>query len=663
MKPIFLKILALFGLLISLISSYFPLEALANNGYGSNNSVIKIFNKTTEEWHKINDAVEVKLATSIVNSKNSTDNSKADNSKDFIIAITFKIAKDWKIYGQESSSIGTPPQFYLKQKDKDLSSQIKILWPEAKPAEEKIGNEVYKYSFYKDLVTIPIVINSKKVNSKEDLELTINLAICKEICAFITQDFNIELPQSNDQSSNIELATDSNKTASPTSSATEEVTKSQLILFCFFAIIGGMILNIMPCVLPILSIKILSFIKYGKSTTEEVRFAFLAIIAGIVSSFFVFSVIAIAIKSTGSYLGWGLQFQNPYFLIFLLVILVFFILTLLDLLTINVDTFAVNWLNKKSQHQNLNNFNHEKNLHRRKIFISNFFSGILAVMLATPCSAPFLGTAISFALTQNEITIFTIVMLIGLGFCTPYLLVAINPRLVCLLPKPGKWMLNIKKIMVISLIITTLWIAYLITKNLGYISGMLILTTFAVTILLLKLQKPTKSSSKISKNILQTLLLINILLLFALPAISGKTKLLDDLIQQVNSKIFNKDRGTKIENNQINWQKFDRKNLEQLAKDNIVIIDITADWCITCKINKIRVFQDKEIIELIKEKNIIMIQGDITKNNPEITDFMKENNRFAIPFNAVYGPKVTKPIVTSEILNKEQLKTAINKVK
>jgi suppressor for copper-sensitivity B len=657
MKPIFLKILALFGLLISLFSSYYPLEALAKNGLSDNKSAIKISNKTTDEWHKINEAVAVNLTTSIVNSKNST-----DNSKDFIIAITFKIAKDWKIYGQETSSIGTPPQFYLKQKDKDLSSQIKILWPEARPAEEKIGNEIYKYSFYKDLVTIPIVINSKEVDSKDNLELNINLAICKEICAFVTQDFNIELPQSNDQSSNIELATDGNKPISPTS-ATEKITKSQLMLFCFFAIIGGMILNIMPCVLPILSIKILSFIKYGKSTTEEVRFAFLAIITGIISSFFVFSVVAIAIKSTGSYLGWGLQFQNPYFLIFLLVILVFFILTLLDLLTINAGVFAVNWLNKKSHHQNLNNLHHEKNLHRRKIFISNFFSGILAVMLATPCSAPFLGTAISFALTQNEITIFTIVMLIGLGFCTPYLVVAINPRLVYLLPKPGKWMLNIKKIMVISLIITTLWIAYLITKNLGYISGILILAIFAVMILVLKLQKSAKSSSKTSKNILQLLLLSNIFLLFALPTISGNTKLLDDLIQQVNSKIFKKDRGTELENNQINWQKFDRKNLAQLAKDNIVIIDITADWCITCKINKIRVFQDKEIIEIIKEKNIIMIQGDITKNNQEITDFMKENNRFAIPFNAVYGPKVSEPIVTSEILSKKELKTAINKVK
>lgn len=653
MKPIVLKILALFGLLTSLIYNYYPLEALANSGLGGNNSAIKIFNKSSKEWHKINEAVEVNLTTSIVNSKNST-----NDSKDFIVAITFKIAKDWKIYGQESSSIGTPPKFYFKQKDKDLSDKITILWPEAKNAEEKIGNEIYKYSFYKDLVTIPIAINSKEVDSQENLELNINLAICKEICAFVTQDFHIELPQSG----TTELPTDSNKTESLTFTK-NKITKSQLMLFCFFAIIGGMILNIMPCVLPILSIKILSFIKYGKSTTEEVRFAFLAIITGIISSFFAFSVVAIAIKSTGSYLGWGLQFQNPYFLIFLLVILVFFILTLLDLLTINAGVFTVNWLNKKSHHQNLNNLHNEKNLHRRKIFISNFFSGILAVMLATPCSAPFLGTAISFALTQNEITIFTIVMLIGLGFCTPYLLVAINPSLVCLLPKPGKWMLNIKKIMVISLIITTLWITYLITKNLGYICGILILAVFAVMILLLKLQKSAKSSSKTSKNILQTLLLINIFLLFTLPAISNKIKPLDDIIQQVKSKIFNKDRGTELENNQINWQKFDRKNLEQLAKDNIVIIDITADWCITCKINKIRVFQDKEIIELIKEKKIIMIQGDITKNNQEITDFMKENNRFAIPFNAVYGPKVTEPIITSEILNKKELKTAINKVK
>jgi len=314
-------------LLFFVICNIFLINILPNKSLATEN-VINL-NNSNQKWHKINESVTMQIATSIAKNLKS---SKSD--KNIIIAITFKLAKDWKIYGKDSSVIGTPPQFLLKQDNKDLSDQINILWPEAKNVSEKIGDELFKYSIYQDLVTIPLIINSQNIKQNQDLELTINFGLCKEICLFVSQNFTLLPPNETNQDliDNINDFIDKNQTENNPKKnvlASTETTKSnnfkQMILFALFAIFGGLILNIMPCVLPVLSIKILSFVKYSKSTTAEIRFAFSAVIIGIIASFFTLGIFAIIIKATGNYLGWGLQFQNPYFLIFLLAILLFFI--------------------------------------------------------------------------------------------------------------------------------------------------------------------------------------------------------------------------------------------------------------------------------------------------------------------------------------------------
>ena len=202
------------------------------------------------------------------------------------------------------------------------------------------------------------------------------------------------------------------------------------------SLIGGAILNIMPCVLPVLSIKLISIINHSNASLARIRFAFVSTIIGILACFMFFAASAAVIKATGNSLGWGLQFQNPYFLIFLIIILAFFTANLLGIFEITFQQFLTNFLNKKII----------EGEGKKNIFMPNFLSGVLAVLLATPCSAPFLGTAISFALSQNLEIIFLVFFMIGLGFALPYIILLITPKIVYLLPKPGNWMIHIKQL-------------------------------------------------------------------------------------------------------------------------------------------------------------------------------------------------------------------------
>jgi suppressor for copper-sensitivity B len=227
------------------------------------------------------------------------------------------------------------------------------------------------------------------------------------------------------------------------------------------------------CVLPVLSIKLISVIKHSDAPIARIRFAFLATICGILSCFFAFALLAAIIKFTGNSLGWGLQFQNPYFLISLIVILVLFLGNLLGFFEINFNQFLSTILNKKIT----------EGEDKKNIFIPNFLSGVLAVMLATPCSAPFLGSAISFALTQNFAVIFLIFLFIGFGFSLPYIILIASPKLFYLLPKPGNWMVQIKQVLAGLFAATVIWLVYVLSHIIGsfpaFLAGALAITLLA----------------------------------------------------------------------------------------------------------------------------------------------------------------------------------------
>jgi suppressor for copper-sensitivity B len=544
--------------------------------------------------------------------------------KKLIAGIEFKIASGWKIYGSGSDGIGMPPSFDFTN-SKNLAKHT-ISWPQAISEEEKIGDEKFTYSSYKNEVIIPIEIDLEQANQAVELNVELNYGLCKEICVPASENFTLQIPDEIDTISLNEIQKFFPNQISDGKEEPKSMNKN-LALFSaiLLAIFGGAILNIMPCVLPVLSIKLISVIRHSESEISHIRFSFLSTIIGILSCFVVFALCASIIKLTGNSLGWGLQFQNPYFLIFLIVILIVFVGNLLGVFEINFDRFLATILNKKISKEE-----EEKN-----IFLPNFLSGILAVLLATPCSAPFLGAAISFALVQSFFVIFLIFFFIGIGFSLPYFILIFAPKLVYILPRPGNWMIQIKQLMAGLLAATVIWLIYVLSHNIGALPAFLA-GIIAVTIL---------ACFKIKTEFFKFLAIATLAILsFLLPMKLQK--------QQKISK----------DSYESFWVEFDEAKLHQLIiEGKTVVVDITADWCLSCKFNKIRVLQDKEVMAKLNGNDIIAMRGDITNPNEKIINFLHENNRFAIPFNAVYGPKAPDGLLASELLTKKELFELIEK--
>jgi suppressor for copper-sensitivity B len=557
----------------------------------------------------------------------------AEGNKKLIAGIHFKIEDGWKIYGNDSGGIGLPPT--LDFTDSKNIAKNQIIWPKAENGTEVLGKETLNYNFYKNEVVIPFEIELQDASKLTEINLNLDYGLCKEVCIPVSEKFSLEIPDEIDDVALTHIQKFTEKTLTPNiksvdennSSAPTSKTTMTLISAILLAVFGGAILNIMPCVLPVLSIKLLSVISHSNAAISRVRFAFLSTILGILACFVIFAGLAIAIKITGNSLGWGLQFQNPYFLMSLIVILVLFLGNLIGVFEINFNQVLATILNKKITE------GEEKN----NIFLPNFLSGILAVALATPCSAPFLGSAISFALTQDFLTILIIFTFIGVGFCSPYLVLICSPKLVYLLPKPGNWMNQIKQLMAGLLAATIMWLMYVLSGVIGAIPAFL---TGALAISIL-------ACVRIKSDLIKYISIAFIASLsIALPTTlkshqETQKEIYDDL-----------------------WQNFDELEIyQQVSRGKIVIVDVTADWCLSCKFNKLRVLQDEEVMQKLQSGNVVAMRGDITKPNEEIMQYLRKNNRFAIPFNAVYGPKAPKGLLTSELLTKKELFALIEQAK
>ncbi|MBP7709560.1 MAG: thioredoxin family protein [Rickettsiales bacterium] len=576
----------------------------------------------SSDWHENqNKAAKTKLLASFYED--------SEGNKKLIAGLHFQLEDGWKIYGNDAGGIGMPPS--LDFNGSTNFSKNEIIWPKAEKGEEDLGEEVINYTFYKHEVVLPVKIELQNLENASELTLKLDYGLCKDVCIPVSESFSLKISDTIDEEA---LATIQKFLEEKISSGEKNIAPEKkmdltttLLSAILLAIFGGAILNIMPCVLPVLSIKLLSIIKHSDAPISRIRFAFLSTIFGILICFLVFAILTAAIKLTGNSLGWGLQFQNPYFLISLIVILVLFLGNMLGVFEINFDQILTSILNKK-----ITDSEGKKN-----IFIPNFLSGVLAVLLATPCSAPFLGSAISFALTQNFSTIFLISISIGIGFSLPYIILLVSPKLVYLLPKPGNWMLQIKQVLAGLLAATIMWLIYVLSQNLGALPAFLA-GALAISIL---------ACVKIKSDLLKY---VSIALIasctFALPA--G----------------LKNHQAEKKEIYESFWLNFDEAEIYQhVAKGRVVVIDVTADWCLSCKFNKLRILQDDEVMTKLKSGNIIAMRGDITKPNEEIMKYLHKNNRFAIPFNAVYGPNAPKGLLTSELLTKKELFELIEKAK
>lgn len=409
---------------------------------------------------------------------------------------------------------------------------------------------------------------------------------------------------------------------SATTTAPEESDKN-ILTYLLFAFLGGLILNLMPCVLPVISLKLFGLIKHKNLPQKKLLLHNLSYTTGVLATFMALGGVISLLKAGGEEIGWGFQLQSPAFI--LVMMLVLFILSLnlfglFEFITPGGKTLGSQEL--------------------KDGFSGDFFSGVLTTILSTPCSAPFLGTALAFAFTTTTFNIFLIFFFIGLGLASPFLMTALLPSTLHIFPKPGLWMEKLKYVLGLSLIITVIWLydVFVSLVNFEVLSWRLnllfVLWFFAFFF-----------SKKISQNKLANAIA------FLVPVILSVAAILNLELKPVAAdKQYLKIQG--------DWGKWSETELER-EKGKFIFMDFTAEWCLTCKVNKKLVLETKAFNELAQKKGLTLLRADWTKRDDHITQFLKRFNVVGVPAYFIQKPS-GEIVYLGEIISLEKVEKGLN---
>jgi suppressor for copper-sensitivity B len=415
------------------------------------------------------------------------------------------------------------------------------------------------------------------------------------------------------------------------------VPPGELLGILGLAVLGGLILNLMPCVLPVLSLKLLSVVDQGGRARRQVRASFLASAAGILFSFLVLAAGAAALKAAGLAVGWGVQFQQPLFLVALVLVLALFALNLFGAFEIRLPgrlNDAIAGAGAPAQPGQQAHGGH---------LGGHFLTGAFATLLATPCSAPFLGTAVGFALSRGLAEILAIFLALGIGLALPYLLVAAVPGLAAALPRPGRWMIWLRRVLGLALLGTAAWLLSVLAAEDGLLAAAAVagLTLAAMAVLALR---PTLGPGLRRAAPLAVLLL-------AVGAFAAPPGLGSGAPQRSQPA-------------ESDWRDLDRAAIDRLVADGkLVFVDVTADWCITCQVNKAAVIDADAVQQRLQRDDVVRMRGDWTRPSQRITDYLASYGRYGIPFNAVYGPGAPEGIVLPELLSRSGVLEALDRAR
>ena len=384
------------------------------------------------------------------------------------------------------------------------------------------------------------------------------------------------------------------------------------------ALIGGLILNVMPCVLPVLGMKLSSVVAAPHLQRNQIRQQFIASALGILVSFWLLAGFILILKLTGQAIGWGVQFQNPWFIGFMALVTTVFAFNMLGVFEINLPS---NVQTKLATTGGNNNSGH-------------FLQGMFATLLATPCSAPFLGTAVAFALGADVLSLLVIFTALAVGMSLPWLMVAAFPQVAGYFPKPGRWMNIVKVFFSAMLLLTSLWLISLLASFVNVIY----LWPLGAAIALIFMFFMAKKYGAI-----------------AIVSSLGVGILLSAVIAFSTSNQWAKPLPTDL-----TWTPLDQALIDQqVAQGKTVFVDVTADWCITCKANKVGVILQEPVYSLLQQAHVLPMKGDWTTASQPITDYLQSHNRFGVPFNIVYGPNAPQGIALPEILSSQRVIDAL----
>ncbi|HEV2300359.1 MAG TPA: protein-disulfide reductase DsbD domain-containing protein [Stellaceae bacterium] len=391
------------------------------------------------------------------------------------------------------------------------------------------------------------------------------------------------------------------------------------------ALLGGFILNAMPCVLPVLSLKFLGIAGYAGAERRHVRAGFAATALGILFSFLLLAGALILLRAGGAAIGWGIQFQQPWFLVAMIALLSLFAANLWDWFAVPMPGFAQTAAVSAPRHP----------------LVQSFLTGVFATLLATPCSAPFVGTAVGFALGRGAGTILAVFLGLGLGFALPYLAVAAAPGIARLLPRPGRWLIVLRRVLGLSLLVTAAWLGTVLAADSGPRAAVALGILMALLLAVLAWRSRVSGVGTPRHRALSALAAGLVALAFAVPLLAPR-------VPAEASAAASR------------WQPFNLDRLDRLvAQGRTVFVDVTADWCLTCKLNKAAVLDRGPVAAWLSRPQVVAMRADWTRPDPAIGAYLQSFQRYGIPFDAVYGPKKPQGVPLPVLLTTDAVVEAL----
>lgn len=388
------------------------------------------------------------------------------------------------------------------------------------------------------------------------------------------------------------------------------------------ALAGGLILNVMPCVLPVLAMKLGTLMQTERQGRGQVRRQFLASVSGIVASFLALALMMTVLRLGNQALGWGIQFQNPWFIGAMALVMVLFSASLLGLFEIRLPSGTSTFLATRGGNG----------------LAGHFWQGAFATLLATPCTAPFLGTAVSVALAAPLPLLWGIFFAMGIGMSLPWLLVAAWPGLAQKLPRPGRWMNVVRVALGLMMLGSSLWLLSLLGVHIGILP---VITLGAVLILALLLATAWRYRW-------QTALRAGALAFVAAGAVAFVTA----------------SGGENSRHDRVNWQPLSEQAIARAQAENKrVFVDVTADWCVTCKANKYNVLLREDVQDALSAPDVVALRGDWSRPSASISQFLTTRGSAAVPFNQIYGPGLPQGHVLPALLSRDAVLTALSDAK
>ena len=405
-----------------------------------------------------------------------------------------------------------------------------------------------------------------------------------------------------------------------------------------FALIGGLILNLMPCVLPVLSIKVLGFIHQAGEDTRKVRQHGLVFTAGVLLSFLALASVLIALRAGGEELGWGFQLQSPTFIVILSVIIFMFGLSLFGVFEIGTSLVGVG--GRMDSGSGLG---------------GSFMSGVLATVVATPCTAPFMGVALGYALTQSAAESLAIFGFLGLGMALPYLTLSSVPSLLRYVPRPGAWMESFKQFMGFLMMATVVWLVWVLNLQtdpnlVALVMVLLVMVGLGSWILGRWGGIAAGSRSRLTARAAAVVIIIAsmaaVLSQVPAPAKADRTAM------------------TPANSAGLDWEPFSRQLVQDLrASGKTVFVDFTAAWCLSCQVNKRVALNDSRVVAQFETLGVVPVQADWTSRDPEITRALADFGRNSVPLYVLYsGGPDSEPDILPELLTPGLVLDALKKV-